>query len=137
MINAFGLCRSLATAHEGLIGIEMLKHERRLGIATTSKKRALGNYKTGSYDGFTPDRRARIDQEWLDRAKILREFLENHPGATMVEIIAGIGEDKHTVQSWLLKMRAKPKYGIKGKKHHKAKSQFIYWRAEDTLPFEG
>lgn len=130
MINAFGLCRSLATAHEDLIGFEILKHEKQANRSQPRNRNVVRNHDTKSCQGTTANRRAAMDRKWLDRAKKLREFLAHHPGASMVEIMDGLGEGKNTTQAWLFKMRANPQYGIAYLKGIRAINQYSYWLAK-------
>lgn len=137
MINAFGLCRTIATAHEDLIGAEMLKHERLANFPKSRSRNSVINHNTQSRIGTSPARKDKIDALWLDRAKKIRKFLEANVGATTTEVVDGIGEDRSTTCAWLMKMRSNPKYGIRHAKGLRFAKKYTYWRAEDTPQFKG
>jgi len=117
MINAFGICRHLATKHEAAISAAM--------IAANIK------VKSGFGGGVTVARKKKLEEMWHHRAETLRGYLAINPGATGRDVKLGLDLSQSMHDAWMQRIRPNAKeYGIGVEKCNKTK-KFYYWRLED------
>ena len=129
MINAFGVCRSIATKHEEMIGQKMLEMAmaEKPSPALPQRSSKFGNVGTNEAAA-----EASL-QRWFEIAGMIRDFLKDNPGASTVDIREALGINRSTVSSWTTKMRMnQEQFGITARVVRRTKL-YAYWRSEDFL----
>lgn len=126
MINAFGVCRSIATRHEAMIAQRMQAEARQLRKPDLpARPSKFGN------SGTSPERDAQTHMRWLEIADRIRAFLETKPAATTVDVRDHLGVNTSNACAWMTKMRMNQDlFAIKARWNTRTK-RWHYWRAED------
>jgi hypothetical protein len=94
MINAFNLCRSLATKHEDAIGAAILLKVRS-GRPAIERREAQN----------CSSKKARYYPVWEARGKKVLAYVKKHPGCDAQKMARDFGMRTKSLSIWLEKMR--------------------------------